>query len=88
MRELPWATTLVSLNDKGRWLKITLDSEKANLFIFEKFLDEPPSTTYDARVNGAPTKPRTAALSFTCNNSYAINDIENHRGIIHQLATE
>lgn len=71
--EFPWATTLVSLNDKGRrWVKITLDSEKANLFIFEKFLDEPPSTTYDARVNGAPTKPRTAAVSFTCNQQFCI----------------
>ena len=50
--------------EKKRY-KITLGCEKANLFIFVKCFDEPPSTTYDARVNGAPTKPRTAALLST-----------------------
>lgn len=45
--------------------KTTLGWENANLFIFEKCLDEPPSTTYDARVKGAPTKPSTAALLST-----------------------
>ena len=45
--------------------KLTFGWEKANLFIFEKCFDEPPSTTYDARVKGAPTKPNTAALLST-----------------------
>lgn len=48
------------------YYKSTLGSEKANLFIFEKCFDEPPSTTYDASVKGAPTKPSTAALLSTC----------------------
>ena len=44
---------------------VTLGWEKANLFILVKCFDEPPSTTYEARVKGAPTKPSTAALFST-----------------------
>lgn len=43
---------------EGNKYKITLGSEKANPFILVKCFDEPPSTTYAARVKGAPTKPR------------------------------
>jgi hypothetical protein len=55
--------------------KLTLGCEKANLFIFVKCFDEPPSTTYDAKVKGAPTKPRTAALLSTWKNKDMMNII-------------
>lgn len=42
--------------------------------MFEKCFDEPPSTTYDARVKGAPTKPSTAALLST----WKSEDISEH----------
>lgn len=60
-----------------------MGSEKASRFILLKCFDEPPSTTYDAKVKGAPTKPRTAASLLTwqiistveLTNSECINNI-------------
>lgn len=59
-----WYWTL-EIQEKESWYRRTLGWEKASRFILLKCFDEPPSTTYDAKVKGAPTKPRTAASLFT-----------------------
>lgn len=45
---------------------ITSGDSNASLLMMVKCLDDPPSTMYEARVKGAPTKPSTVEAVPTC----------------------